>query len=225
MHSLLGCPGRGAAHPLCLFAAPAGTRRAPAPALVARPRDRYRADADMFPYARPPPPGFERWLAYARPRQCVLGRYDRLEADLAPFLRAGRGGSAGRPITRASLAAAAALPHTVRFSVRRGRVSFEAPEALAALAREYLVVLDAIGPHLPDTDFVVNTLDTPRVRSAWGPGPRAPAGAPSPARRAKRACSRAFTMLPTAGLVLRSWCGRAPAVLMRAWGCRIERSS
>jgi len=225
VHSLLGCPGRGAAHPLCLFAAPAGARRAPAPVLVAAPRERYRADADMFPYARPPPPGFDRWLAYARPRQCVLGRYDRLEADLAPFLRARTSSGTARPITRAALAAAAALPHTVRFSVRRGRVSFEAPEALAALAREYLVVLDAIGPHLPDTDFVVNTLDTPRVRSAWGPGPRAPAGAPSPARRAKRACSRAFTMLPTAGLVLRSWCGRAPAVLMRAWGCRIERSS
>jgi len=123
----------------------------------------------MFPYARPPPPGFDRWLAYARPRQCVLGRYDRLEADLAPFLRAGRSGAA-RPITRAALAAAAALPHTVRFSVRGGRVGFEAAPELAALAREYLVVLDALGPHLPDTDFVVNTLDTPRARCARGPG-------------------------------------------------------
>jgi len=171
VHSLLGCPGRGAAHPLCLFAAPAGARRAPAPVLVAAPRERYRADADMFPSARPPPPGFDRWLAYARPRQCVLGRYDRLEADLAPFLRARTSSGTARPITRAALAAAAALPHTVRFSVRRGRVSFEAAPELAAQAREYLVVLDALGPHLPDTDFVVNTLDTPRVRCAWGLGP------------------------------------------------------
>ena len=125
------------------------------------PRDRYKAAADFYPYARPPPPGFERWLEYAQPRECLLGRYDRLEADLARFRNPKK--PTQRTITRAALARAAALPQTVLFHVRGGRVSFDAAPELETVAREYLVVLDRIGPFLPDTDFVLNMLDTPRV--------------------------------------------------------------
>ena len=123
------------------------------------PRDKYKAAADFYPYARPPPLGFDRWLEYARPRECLLGRYDRLEADLARFRNPKK--PTQRTITRAALARAAALPQTVLFHVRGGRVSFDAAPELASVAREYLVVLDRIGPFLPDTDFVLNTLDTP----------------------------------------------------------------
>lgn len=44
------------------------------------------------------------------------------------------------------------------------QVSFDAAEDIRRVAREYLPVLERIAPYLPDTDFVVNTLDTPRVR-------------------------------------------------------------
>ncbi|KAK9839771.1 hypothetical protein WJX81_000416 [Elliptochloris bilobata] len=133
---------------------------------LVEPRDSYRAAADFYPYARPPPPGFERWLEYARPRQCLLGRYDRLEADLAPFRDPADPGR--RSITRAALARAAELHSTVFYHVRDGRVSFDAVEELQAVAREYLQVLDRIAPHLPDIDFVVNTLDTPRTLPGEG---------------------------------------------------------
>ena len=43
-------------------------------------------------------------------------------------------------------------------------MTFNAAEDVRWVAREYLPVLERIAPYLPDTDFVVNTLDTPRVR-------------------------------------------------------------
>ena len=102
---LLGCSGGAAApKPLPLSAALCARTSPPAAAVSAaapnaatdvppeqlwvppvQPRDRYTAAGDFFPYARPPPPGFQRWLDYAQPRECLLGRYDRMEADLAPF--------------------------------------------------------------------------------------------------------------------------------------------
>ena len=155
---LLGRSGKAA-----LFALPyTSTLRATvAAAPTVEPRGEYRVAADFFLYSRPPPAGFKRWLDYARPRECLLVRYDRLEDDLAPFRDPAS--PAKRTITRAALAHAAALPHTVLFHVRGGRVSFETAPKLASLAREYLIVLDRIAPYLPDTDFVLNTLDTPRV--------------------------------------------------------------
>jgi len=172
--ALASAPCAGAA------ASPAGAEQ---PAAVAwtpavEPRDAYRTPPDFFAYARPAPPGFERWLAYARPRQCVLGRYDRLEADLAPFRDPGS--PARRTITRAALAAATALPHTVLFHVRAGNVSFDAAPVLAPIAREYLTVLDRIAPFLPDTDFVLNTLDTPRARRARRPASKVARALSSP---------------------------------------------
>ena len=105
VRSLLGCSGSAAApKPLPLSAALCARTSPPAAAVSAaapnaatdvppeqvwvppmQPRDRYTAAGDFFPYARPPPPGFQRWLEYAQPRECLLGRYDRMEADLAPF--------------------------------------------------------------------------------------------------------------------------------------------
>ncbi len=161
--ALASAPCAGAAASPAAAEQPAAVAWTPA----VEPRGAYRAPTDFFAYARPAPPGFERWVEYARPRQCVLGRYDRLESDLAPFRDPGS--PARRTITRAALAAAAALPHTVLFHVRAGNVSFDAAPVLAPVAREYLVVLDRIGPFLPDTDFVVNTLDTPRARRARPP--------------------------------------------------------
>ena len=156
---LLGRSGRVAT----LFALPytSALHATAAAAPAVEPRDEYRVDKDFFLYSRLPPAGFTRWLDYARPRECLLGRYDRLEDDLAPFRDPES--PAKRTITRAALARAAALPHIVLFHVRRGSVSFDTAPKLASIAREYLVVLDRIAPYLPDTDFVLNTLDTPRV--------------------------------------------------------------
>ena len=53
--------------------------------------------------------------------------------------------------------------------VRAGaQVTFDAAEDIQWVAREYLPVLERIAPYLPDMDFVVNTLDTPRVRRGAG---------------------------------------------------------
>lgn len=102
---LLGCSGGAAApKPLPLSSAlcarttpPVTTLSAAAPNAATdvpleqlwvppmQPRDSYTAPGDFYPYARSPPPGFQRWLEYAQPRECLLGRYDRMEADLAPF--------------------------------------------------------------------------------------------------------------------------------------------
>lgn len=48
------------------------------------------------------------------------------------------------------------------------QVTFDAAEDIQWVAREYLPVLERIAPYLPDMDFVVNTLDTPRVRQGAG---------------------------------------------------------
>ena len=102
---LLGCSGGAAVpKPLPLSAALCARTSPPAAAVSAaapnaatdvppeqlwvpqmQPRDSYTAAGDFFPYARPPPTGFQRWLEYAQPRECLLGRYDRMEADLAAF--------------------------------------------------------------------------------------------------------------------------------------------
>lgn len=102
---LLGCSGGAAApKPLPLSTALCARTTPPAAAVSAaapntatdvppeqlwvppmQPRDSFTAASDFYPYARPPPPGFQRWLEYAQPRECLLGRYDRMEADLAPF--------------------------------------------------------------------------------------------------------------------------------------------
>ena len=49
------------------------------------------------------------------------------------------------------------------------QVTFDAAEDIQWVAREYLPVLERIAAYLPNMDFVVNTLDTPRVRHGAGP--------------------------------------------------------
>ena len=39
----------------------------------------------LYIYPRPPPPGFDAWLAFAKERQCELQQYDQIESDLAAF--------------------------------------------------------------------------------------------------------------------------------------------
>ena len=82
----------------------------------------YTSAQDFYTYDRPAPPGFERWLNYAREQRCVLEVYDQMEHDLTPF-RALPKTQEGRSITRAMTADAAELEQTAVFSIRNGTLS------------------------------------------------------------------------------------------------------
>ena len=49
----------------------------------------YQSISDFYIYDRPPPAGFQEWVAFARERGCVLEKYERIEDDLRPFRESG----------------------------------------------------------------------------------------------------------------------------------------
>lgn len=108
---------------------------------------------------RHPPPGFDKWMAYAVEHEAIVVEqfFDRIYHDLTPFW-------ALDPNTTATRAEA--WHHVVR--VRNGEAQgIGNTDGLVAWLELWTRLVAEAAPHLPDVDMPINYMDEPRLLVGW----------------------------------------------------------
>ena len=106
---------------------------------------------------RQPPPGFDKWFAFAQNNSAVIVEdfFDRIYHDLNPFW-----GVPAKQIREQ----ANAFPH--RVSVRNGDTTFKTDED-----RPWMFIwkemVQTVAQHLPDVDLAINVMDESRMIVPW----------------------------------------------------------
>ena len=111
-------------------------------------------------YSRPPPEGFNDWVAFAQENQCVLDSYEGIEKDLAPF-QALPGG-----ITQDLIEKAKAVSKVIIITISNGSMSYKGtakfPNPGFASGR-ITQMMSSFVHLLPDMELVVSETDEPRI--------------------------------------------------------------
>ncbi|EFX02087.1 capsule associated protein [Grosmannia clavigera kw1407] len=108
---------------------------------------------------RHPPPGFDKWMAYAKEHNAIVVEhfFDRIYLDLAPFWALDPKMTAAR---------AESWHHVVR--VRNGSVQgIGNTDGLVAWLQLWTALVAEAAPHLPDVDMPINYMDEPRLLVGW----------------------------------------------------------